>query len=256
VSDSDSLLREVEEEVRRERYEQLFREYGPYVIGGIVVALILVAGYLWWQNQKEVAAQSASLPFLTAKDQIEAENYAAARESLTPLVSDSPGVYPVLAKMELAAAALGEGKLDEALALYKEVAAEGSAPREIRDAATIRAKQLQADMLSPAELRSGLEDLAGSDRAFAVAAQDLIAYSHFREQAYAAARPIYDELAENTEAPQSLRARARNMVLLIDSLDPSAQPQTPVEDGAPAEETPAESESAEDGSSETTPTPE
>jgi hypothetical protein len=54
----DGFLREVEEELRRERLEKIWRQYGTYIL--IVAALIVfgVLGYKYWENSRMVAAQS------------------------------------------------------------------------------------------------------------------------------------------------------------------------------------------------------
>ena len=45
ANQDDNFLREVEEEIRRERFERLWKEYGTYFIAGAAVIVIGVLGY-------------------------------------------------------------------------------------------------------------------------------------------------------------------------------------------------------------------
>ena len=45
----ESLLREIDEDLRRERYGELWRRFGVYIVAAIIVLLIGIAGYQFWQ---------------------------------------------------------------------------------------------------------------------------------------------------------------------------------------------------------------
>jgi hypothetical protein len=45
----EAFLREVDDDLRRERMENFAKTYGKWLIAAVVVFLIAVAGYLYWQ---------------------------------------------------------------------------------------------------------------------------------------------------------------------------------------------------------------
>src|SRR5688500_17500150 len=55
----EAFLREVDEEYRRDQAMQIFKRYGRLIIGAVVVALIALAGWLYWQhhNQSQAGVQ-------------------------------------------------------------------------------------------------------------------------------------------------------------------------------------------------------
>ena len=64
----DTIFREVDEELRRDRMQNAWRRYGPYVIGAAVLIVLIVAaneGWSWWQNSN--AARSSD-QFFAALD--------------------------------------------------------------------------------------------------------------------------------------------------------------------------------------------
>src|SRR3954469_22991311 len=68
--DLSDIFQEVEEDVRRERYEQIWKDYGNYIMVAAALLVLAVAGYQAWRNydlsqrqktsdQYRVAMQSA-----------------------------------------------------------------------------------------------------------------------------------------------------------------------------------------------------
>ena len=47
---SDTLIREVDEELRSDRVRKLWRQLGPWVIGGAVAVVLGVAAYQIWTS--------------------------------------------------------------------------------------------------------------------------------------------------------------------------------------------------------------
>lgn len=54
MSDGDTFIHEVTEELRRDRLLSLWRRWGPFVLGGVVAA-VAAAGYLAWDEQRREA---------------------------------------------------------------------------------------------------------------------------------------------------------------------------------------------------------
>ncbi|HHY50734.1 MAG TPA: tetratricopeptide repeat protein, partial [Alphaproteobacteria bacterium] len=126
---SDTLLREVDEELRGDRLRALWRRFGPYIIGGAVAVVLLVAineGWSWWQQSN--AARSSD-EFYAALEAAERGDIEAAHTALDTIATQGSGGYRTLAQFRKAGLLAREGKRDEAVAAYDAIATAESNPR-------------------------------------------------------------------------------------------------------------------------------
>ncbi len=114
----ESLLREIDEDIRRERFAKLWKQYGTYVIAAVVLLLAGVAGYKIWQEQAiarrgEAAEQFTAAVALAGKDRVAAE------ERLRTIAKDGPSGYAMLAAFQQAALLAKSGDRQAARNAYQ-----------------------------------------------------------------------------------------------------------------------------------------
>src|SRR3989304_7093838 len=84
------ILREVEEELRRERYQKLWERYGIYLVGAALVIVVAVAGWRGWEWYQAREAARAGARFETALELGAAGKQAEADEILAALATTPP----------------------------------------------------------------------------------------------------------------------------------------------------------------------
>lgn len=47
---SDTLIREVDEDLRRDRLARLWKKYGSLLVGGVILLVLVVAGTEGWRS--------------------------------------------------------------------------------------------------------------------------------------------------------------------------------------------------------------
>lgn len=115
---SDTLIREVDEELRRDRMRKLWRQTGPWIIGGAVAVVLGVAGYEGWTWWQKTQAAKSSDQFYAATKIADGTDLPAAKKALDDVIAQGSGGYPMLAQFREAALLSQNGKLDEAVAAY------------------------------------------------------------------------------------------------------------------------------------------
>ncbi len=203
---SDPILREVDEEVRRERLKKLWDRYGGIAIA---VAILIVAGIGGWRawewNQTRQAAQSGAA-FEAAVKLADEGKSAEAVSAFERIIAEGTSGYRLLARFR-EAAELAEKDRPAAVKLYDAIAADGGQSPAMRDLAAVRAGLLLVDSASLDEMQKRLEPLTAGGRPFRHTARELMALSAWRAGDAAATRKWVDLIVTDPETPPNTRAR-------------------------------------------------
>ncbi|MEO1039455.1 MAG: tetratricopeptide repeat protein [Pseudomonadota bacterium] len=225
---------EVEEELRKERYQTLLRQYGPWV-GGVAVAVVVgVAGYEGWKAWRTNEAAQASDRYVQALDALADGDDEAADARLAELAADGPRGYGALATMQRAALALEAGETSQAARLYEEAAQRSPDPM-LRDLATYQAVLSDFDALSFDDIALRLEPVADSGGALALLARELMAAAAVKDERWDEARGRYDTLSFALDTPPGMQRRVLEALAFI-------QQNAPAPADAPLEADPIEAE--------------
>jgi hypothetical protein len=210
----DGLLREIDEDLRQERYAKLWKRYGNVLVGAAVAIVLAVAANEAWHTydvQRREAAGERLLRAATAG----ADGRDNAMAALSELIDSGPAGYPYAAGLRQGALYLRGGDPLAAAGVY-ERAAGGIDDALYRDVASVLA--LLAEMgstSSPADvavLERRLGALAETGRPLQFTAREMTGYLALRSGDMERARTVFAGLADDALAPPALRARARAML--------------------------------------------
>lgn len=203
--DTDSFIREVSEEVRRDRMFRLWKRYGPYVIAAIVAVVAGTAGLNWWQHQQREAARQLGGAFLAADIAVPDEQ----RE----LVERADGPAKILARLRLAAATAESGDREEAARLYREVAGTAGLAPAYADLARLQEIRLALPSMDPAEAISALEPLTAEGAPYRLLALELRAVARLNAGETEAAHADLVAILESPDATRGLFERAAALLV-------------------------------------------
>jgi len=209
------IFQEVDEDVRRDRLEQLWKRYGNYVIGVAVLVVLATAGVVGWREYKDRQNRADAARFLTAMEQAQRGEDAAAREAFAALAKDAGAGYATLARLQQAGLLAKAGDSAGAAKVYEEIAADSRADQVFRDFATLLMVQDQIATGEPAKLEALLAPLRGDKNPWRHSATELAALLAQRTGDKAKAKELYTKLADDLAAPQGMRARATEMLAII-----------------------------------------
>jgi hypothetical protein len=208
------IFNEIDEDLRRDRLDRLWQRYRVWIIAAAVGVVAATAAGTAWRDYQH--AQYA----------VTAERYGAA-EALTKidpvtataqfetLAAQSGSGYAVLARIRAAALkAQGTDKPGGQAAL-KAIAADDGLDRTYRGLAAILAAQYGIDDEPPAEIIAALQPLTGATDAWRFSALELTALAQYKSGDKPAALKSYKQLADDLDAPQSMRARASEIIAAL-----------------------------------------
>ena len=214
MADEDLFLREVDEDLRKDRLNALWKSYGPALIALAVLIVVGVGGYRGWDYYTTKQANESGDRFLAALEQAASGNADAAAEQFNALAGDGYGSYPLLARMR-AATELAKTDATAAVAAFDAIAGDSTADNRLRDLARIRAAYLLVDLGDYAAVAQRAEPLTAGGNAWRFSAKEALALAAWKGGDNTNAQRLFEEIAGDDAAPSALAQRAGLMLDLI-----------------------------------------
>ena len=226
---SDAFLREVDEELRRDQIAAAWRRWGVIGIGAVVAALLLFAGWLYWNHRAEEKAGVEGEQLQAAYDQLTAGQTADADATLSKLAGSDRAGYRALAILAQADELQQKNDAKGAAAKFAAVAADDSLGQPFRDLALIRQTMIEYDTLTPQAAVERLRPLAAPGNAWFGTAGELTALAYLRQGRRDLAVRLFGQIAQSDDVPQSIRQRAVQMASLmgVDAASAATAPGAP-----------------------------
>ena len=211
----DQFIEEVDEELKRERYMDLWRKYGTYMVAAVLLVVIAVAGTVGWRQYQSNQRTQAGLTFLEAQRLTEQGKKAEALAIFGSLGKTGTGGYRELSRFREAAALARQGNEAAAAGIYDSIATDQGADKLFRDLALVLYALNVADRAEPKGLIERLKPLTAESQPWRYSALEVTALLHRRRGDDAAAKEIYRKLADDDNAPGKLRTRAAEFLAVI-----------------------------------------
>lgn len=212
------IFREVDEEIRHERYKRLWDRFGPYLIAVALLIVVGTAAYRGWVYWRETEAQASGDVFVQAVRLAEEGKFADAEARLGEL-SDAPGGYPSLARLRAASLQAQAGDPAAALAGFDAIAADSGENDALRDIARLRAGYVALDTQDFSGAADRLEPLAGDDNALRFLAREGLALGAWKAGNTDNARRWIAGILDQEGAPSDVATRARTVLDLLNAAE-------------------------------------
>ena len=227
------IFEEVDEELRRDKYQDLLRRYGPWVLGAAVAIVAVAAGYQGWTAWSTSQKETASDGYVAAMTLAEAGRTDRAIAQLGDVRESATRGYATLALLQQGNLAIEQGD-SAAAAEYFEEAARSTSDPFLADLAEIKAVWALWDSLSVNEIELRLNPLIDTGAPYRDLAREAIAAAALRDGDLARARETYQVLGYGLDTPEGIARRAQEALARIDQLGGAPGADTAPADAAPA----------------------
>ena len=209
---SDQLLREIDEDLKREQWQKLWKAYGRYIVVGVVVVVVIVLGFVGWRDYREQQLADDGLAYWNADRQAAFGDYRAAADGFDALIGSGNAGYPELAGLREAAALAQAGDRESALELYDRIAAEAGAGSPMGQLAELYGAMLLIDTGDPGAVAARLAPLAADGAPWRYSAREMQGLLALRSGDLDQAMTIFDALIADPDTPTTLRTRANELL--------------------------------------------
>ncbi len=206
MSNNESFIDEVTEEVRRERLYGLMRRYAWIAVAAV---LVLVGGAGWREYtraQTAAAAQAKGDAILSA---FEIEDAAARAAALATLPTSEIAALLLASESQIA------GDAAAAAAVLDALAADPAAPQIYRQMAAFKAALAVAETITPDEMKARMEPLAIAGSPLRLLAQEQIAMAELAAGDKEAAIAAMKAILEDASVTRGLRDRASSLIVAL-----------------------------------------
>ncbi|MEQ9347868.1 MAG: tetratricopeptide repeat protein [Thalassospira sp.] len=211
------IFQEVEEDLKRERSEELWRKYGKYVIGTAAVIVLGVAGREGLKTYEQTTSIENGTRFANAVELAQAgeDKQEAALEALDAIIADGNAGFVAMGHFQKAAIYLRAGATPSAVSELEAVAANDDIDQVYRDLAVVQIAMNSATQSNAKDLIAQLEPIAVPENAWYYSAREMIALLHVAAGDVAAAKPLLTDIADDGDAPSGMRARASEILKAV-----------------------------------------
>lgn len=213
----DSFIREVDEELRSERFQNFWRSYGKLVIAAAVAIIVGIAAYNYYIYSKATEAAASGDAFIAAVKLAEEGKSDEAIAAFSALEKGSNKTYQSVARLRAAAELQKTGKVQEALKQYDALAGDNAADINLRSIARIRAGLLLVDTGTVTEVEARVGPLSAPGGAYRSSAREAIGLAYYKAGDLDNAFKQFDELQKDRGTPQAMQQRVRIMLDVIAS---------------------------------------
>jgi hypothetical protein len=236
TDERDSLLREVDEELRREQMQKLWERYNGLILGGAALIILAVGGYKIMESRRIAAAEAAGAEYSAAMKLSDDNKTSEADKAFNTIAQSGASGYGALAMLQLAGSQVKEGKTAEALANYEALAKSSGADELLKSFATLQAASLRMGEADFTEIENRLTPLSGDSSPFKISARELMGFAAYKAGKLDVARKYLEPLLIDPKATASIQDRVKVVMGEIAKSEVAAKAGAPA---APAATAPA-----------------
>jgi hypothetical protein len=217
VSDTDSFIEEVSEEVRRDRLYNFFRKYAWV---GVLTVLIIVGGTAFLEFKKATAKSKAEEVGSAVMKALEGSDEKERAKLLANIEVTNPEVKSIVAMLKAAEETTLQNYAAASKSL-KAISEDLSTAQIYRDIAEFKFLLLSHDRIEDSLLLTGFEELASAGNPFRLLAEEQIAILKLKNRENDAAVAKLRSILEDAELTDTIRQRVTQLLISL-GIDPSS----------------------------------
>ena len=210
----DQLLREIDEDLRREQWLKLWRAYGRYVTAVAALLVIIVLAFVGWREYRQGQLGSDGHAYWLADRLDVLGDRKGAATAFGELADNGHAGYVLLARLREGQALADSGDAEGAVAAFDAVAADDSVDPDYRLLGNLYAAAVLLDGDDPDAVSRRLAPVAKAGSPWRSPALEMQGLLALKTGDNAGAAAIFEQLAADPATPTTLRARAAELAAL------------------------------------------
>ncbi|MGY9058696.1 MAG: hypothetical protein ACKVHI_02865 [Candidatus Puniceispirillales bacterium] len=208
-----NILKEVDEDIRKERYSNLWSKYGKYLIGLIVLIVIIFSLTQFYQSQIISSNEKILEDYFLASEKIEKKQFELANKTFDSVYVNGNKTLSAFSKFKLADALLSEDR-DAAIQQLKDLSSNPSLENIYRELAMYKYLLLEIETISLAEIEANMNIVHADKKILKLYFQELLGIKYLILNDSKKAYELFSELLIDEETPFDLKMRLEKLILI------------------------------------------
>ena len=205
---NETFLREVDENLRRDRARDLGKKYGGWAAVAVALFLAASGAFIYWQYHQKQTSERQVEQLAEAFKNLGGGGRDAAIRQIDDLSANGTKSVRATALFTRAALALEQNDVKLATAKYRQIAEDSGMAKPYRDAALIRQTALEFDSMKPQDIVARLKPLAERGNPWFGTAGEMTAMALIKQGKTRDAGQLFAAIARDPSVPDSIRARS------------------------------------------------
>ena len=208
---SDTFVREVEENLRRDQLRDFSKKYAGWMIATVILFLAAAGGWIYWQDHRAKQSEKAVEGLAEVFADSGKPGAVNLDQRLDALANSGSKAVRASALLARATEAIQQNDSKGAIGRYRQIAADSSLPQPYRDLALIRQTALEFDGMKPDQVIARLQPLAKPGTPWFGSAGELTAVALIKQGKNAQAGNLLAQISKDPKVPEAMRARASQL---------------------------------------------
>ena len=210
-----NIFKEVDEDIRKEKYKKLWSSYGKYLIG-LIISIILIFSINQYLVSKNIADNKRLLDvYFTATEDIEKNQFELAYENLIKIYNDKNTTLAVFSAFKLSETYLENNNKIDAIAVLENIFSNNSLETIYREIALYKYIMINFDVLDISEIESKISTINIMERQLNPYFNELLGIKYITIDNKARASSIFNELSSSENTPFDLKIRLEKLIQIV-----------------------------------------
>ena len=207
-----NIFNEVDEDIRKERYQNLWSKYGKYVIGFLILIVIIFSLSQYLQS-KNISDNKKILDiYFTAVESIEKNQLDLADQNLNIVYNEKNKTLAAISSIKLSQVYLEDNQKNKALSLLEDIYNNNSLEPIYRELALYKYIIINFENIEVNNIENMIGSIKNNNKIFDLYFQEMIGIKHLTLGDTKKANSIFTNLSLDENTPFDLRMRLDKLI--------------------------------------------
>ena len=207
-----NIFNEVDEDIRKERYQNLWSKYGKYIIGflALIVIVFSLTQYLQLKNTSD--NKKILDTYFSALENIEKNQLDLANQNLNIVYNEKNKILAAIGVIKLSQVYLEDNQKNKALSLLEDIYNNNSLESIYRELALYKYIMINFENIDVINIENMIDSIESNSNVFNLYFQEIIGIKHLTLGNAKKANSIFTNLSLDENTPFDLRMRLDKLI--------------------------------------------